>query len=134
MLSSLTPRPVPRSTLGRRLLALAPRDRSWWVPDHFHVECAGAVRCMLLKAMIDEARASTALARLLSLPVTVSRSSLLIAEAWTYRNNLIVHDAAQAPAPGRHRVPIPRSRSSPDPDAAVIVQQFAHRQPTTNRS
>ena len=84
---------VVGSTLGRRLLALAPRDRAWSVPDHFHVECAGAVRRMLLKGLIDEARASAVLARLLSLPVTVSRSNLLIAEAWTYRNNLIVHDA-----------------------------------------
>lgn len=48
---------------------------------------------MLLRGLIDEARASAAVARLLSLPVTVARSNPLIAEAWTYRNNLIVHDA-----------------------------------------
>jgi predicted nucleic acid-binding protein len=84
---------VVRSALGRRLLALAPRDRTWWVPDHFHVECAGALRRMLLKGVIDEVRASAAVGRLLSLPVTVARSQLLIAEAWTLRNNLIVHDA-----------------------------------------
>ena len=80
---------VVRSTLGRRLLSLAPRDRTWWVPDHFHVECAGALRRMLLKGVIDEVRANAALGRLLSLPVTVARSQLLIAEAWTLRNNLI---------------------------------------------
>jgi predicted nucleic acid-binding protein len=84
---------VVRSTLGRRLLALAPRDHRWWVPDHFHIECAGALRRMLLKGIIDEPRAAAALTRLLSLPVTVARSQLLIAEAWTYRSNLIVHDA-----------------------------------------
>ena len=80
------------STLGRRL-SFASRDRAWWVPDHFHVECAGAERRMLLRALIDEARASPAIARLLSLPVTVARSNPVIAEAWTHRNNLIVHDA-----------------------------------------
>ena len=68
-----------RSTLGRRLLSLAPRDRMWWAPDHFLVECAGSHRRMLLKGIIDEIRASAALGRLLSLPVTVARSQLLIA-------------------------------------------------------
>lgn len=48
---------------------------------------------MLLKGLIDQLRADDALARLLSMPVTVSRSSLLISEAWDYRSNLIVHDA-----------------------------------------
>ena len=85
---------VVGSTLGRRLLTLAPLERTWWVPDHFHLECAGALRRLLLKGVINEVRASTALARLLSLPVTVVRSQLLVAEAWTYRNNLIVQDAA----------------------------------------
>ena len=84
---------VVRSALGRRLLALAPHDRAWWVPDHFHVEAAGALRRMLLKNLIDESRANEALARLLALPVTVTRSQPLIAEAWTYRSNLIIHDA-----------------------------------------
>jgi predicted nucleic acid-binding protein len=84
---------VARTTLGRRLLALAPRDRRWWVPDHFHVESAGALRRMLLNGLIDQTRADTALTRLLSLPVTVARSQLLIAEAWTYRQNLILQDA-----------------------------------------
>ena len=84
---------VVRTSLGRSLLALAPRDRRWWVPDHFHVEAAGAVRRMLLKGLIDEPRATDALDRLLALPVAVSRSRPLIAEAWDYRRNLIVQDA-----------------------------------------
>ena len=50
-----------RSTLGRRLLALAPCDRTWWVPDHFHVETAGAVRRMLMGNVIDDARATAAI-------------------------------------------------------------------------
>ena len=84
---------VARTFLGRSLLALAPRDRTWWVPDHFHVETAAAVRRMLLQHLIDDRRADSALQRLLSLPVTVNRSRPLIAEAWTYRRNLIVQDA-----------------------------------------
>jgi len=82
-----------RTSLGRSLLALAPRDRKWWVPDHFHIEAVGAVRRMLLKGLIDEARAARAVDSLLTLPVTVSRNRPLIGEAWTYRRNLIVQDA-----------------------------------------
>jgi len=48
---------------------------------------------MLLKGLIDDARANGALDRLLALPVSVSRSRPLLAEAWSYRRNLIVHDA-----------------------------------------
>ncbi len=84
---------VARTFLGRSLLALAPRDRTWWVPDHFHVETAAAVRRMLLRGLIDDQRAGSALERLPALPVTVNRSHPLIAEAWTYRRNLIVQDA-----------------------------------------
>lgn len=84
---------MARTTLGRRLLALVPRDRTWWVPDHFHIETAGALRRMLLSGSIDEARASAALDRLLRLPASVARSVPLLADAWRLRNNLIVHDA-----------------------------------------
>lgn len=84
---------VVRTSLGRRLLAVAPRDRTWWAPDHFHVETAGAIRRMLLNGLIDATRADTALDRLLALPVTVNRSQPLIAEAWIHRHNLTVHDA-----------------------------------------
>jgi len=48
---------------------------------------------MLLKGLIDEARAARAVDSLLTLPVTVSRNRPLIGEAWTYRRNLIVQDA-----------------------------------------
>lgn len=48
---------------------------------------------MLNNELVDVTRANAALEQLLTLPVTVSRSQPLIAEAWTYRNNLIIHDA-----------------------------------------
>ena len=54
---------LPRS----KPLALAPRDRTWWVPDHFHVEAAAALRPMLLQGLIDDRRAGSALERLLAL-------------------------------------------------------------------
>lgn len=96
---------VVRTTIGRRLLALVPRDRTWWVPDHFRVETAGAIRRMLNNELVDVTRANAALEQLLTLPVTVSRSQPLIAEAWTYRNNLIIHDAVYVVL-ARHLAPL----------------------------
>ncbi len=84
---------VVGTATGRRLLALAPPDTEWWVPDLFHVEAAGAIRRMLLRGYIDEARSSVALDRLIGLPAHVALSQPLVAEAWTLRHNLIVHDA-----------------------------------------
>ncbi len=43
--------------------------------------------------LIDEARAASALHRVLRLPASVARSAPLLSEAWRYRNHLIVHDA-----------------------------------------
>ena len=63
------------------------------MPDHFHIECTGALRRMVLRGVIDEARATASLERLLSLPVQIARTPPLLVEAWTYRRNLIVHDA-----------------------------------------
>lgn len=48
---------------------------------------------VVLRQLIDEQRAASALDRLLFLPVVVARSHPLIAAAWTFRANLIVHDA-----------------------------------------
>jgi predicted nucleic acid-binding protein len=85
---------VARTTDGRRLLALAPSPRRWVVPDHFHVETAGALRRMLNQGLISEERADRALSRVLALPALLSASKPLVAEAWAYRHNLIVQDAA----------------------------------------
>lgn len=84
---------VAQTSLGRRLLALTPRERTWWAPDHFHVEAASAIRRMAMKGLISSDRADTALGRLLRLPIHIAAGRPLIAEAWTFRHNLIVQDA-----------------------------------------
>ena len=84
---------VARTTDGQRLLAMTPQGRRWAVPDHFHLEAAGALRRMLNKGLLDEHRAQRALGRLLSLPALVSSTKPLVAEAWKYRDNLILQDA-----------------------------------------
>jgi len=48
---------------------------------------------MINRGVIGDARATTALDRLLSLPVTVSRSQPLIGTAWSLRRNLTIQDA-----------------------------------------
>jgi predicted nucleic acid-binding protein len=42
-----------QTTHGRALLRLAPPDRRWWVPDHFYIETAGAIRRMLHRGIVD---------------------------------------------------------------------------------
>ena len=83
---------VAQTSTGRRLLALTPRDRAWWAPDHFHVEAAGALRRMLLKGLITEDRADAALHRLLRLPIRVASGRPLLEEAWKLRHNVILQD------------------------------------------
>jgi len=63
-----------RTSLGRSLLALAPRDRRWWVPDHFHIEAGGVQVANASQGFVDEGRATRAVDSLLMLPVTVCRS------------------------------------------------------------
>jgi predicted nucleic acid-binding protein len=83
---------VAQTGTGKRLLALTPRNRIWWAPDHFHVEATGALRRMLMKDLITEDRAEVALRRLLRLPIHIAAGRPLIAEAWTMRHNYIIQD------------------------------------------
>ena len=109
---------------GRRLFALAPRDNEWWVPDLSHVEAAGAIRRMLLQGQIDEARSSLALERLLGLPARMAHSRPLVAEAWTLRHNLIVHDAVYVVLDRHLGAPLPtddrRIAGAPNPSVEVL--------------
>jgi predicted nucleic acid-binding protein len=77
---------VAQTGTGKRLLALTPRNRIWWAPDHFHVEATGALRRMLMKDLITEDRAEVALRRLLRLPIHIASGRPLIPEAWTMRH------------------------------------------------
>jgi predicted nucleic acid-binding protein len=59
---------VAQTGTGRRLLALTPRNRTWWAPDHFHVEATGAIRRRLMKGLI---RGDRKLAGAPKLPIQV---------------------------------------------------------------
>lgn len=85
---------VASTVKGRRLLSLTPGPQRWSVPDHFHLETAGALRRMLNKGVLTEQRAERALTRLTTLPVSVSLTFPFLRDTWAYRHNLVLQDAA----------------------------------------
>ena len=63
------------------------------VPDHFHLECASALRRMELRGELSLTEAQTALERVLGLRVRRVSTAPLLGEAWDMRHNLTVADA-----------------------------------------
>jgi predicted nucleic acid-binding protein len=63
------------------------------VPDHFHLECAAALRRMELRGELSPADAETALRQILALRVRRVDTIPLLPEAWTLRRNVTVADA-----------------------------------------
>jgi len=92
-----TLRPAWRSCCG------LPRAASWpghvadadeiAVPDHFHLECAAALRRMELRGELTPADAQAALDQLLALRVRRVDTSPLLREAWSMRYNVTMADA-----------------------------------------
>jgi predicted nucleic acid-binding protein len=58
------------------------------VPDHFHLECASALRHMELRGELSVTEAQTALERVLGLRVRRVSTAPLLGEAWDMRHNL----------------------------------------------
>ena len=63
------------------------------VPDHFHLECAAALRRMELRGELTADDSQAALDRLLALRVRRVDTAPLLREAWATRHNLTVADA-----------------------------------------
>jgi predicted nucleic acid-binding protein len=63
------------------------------VPDHFHLECASAVRRIEIRGEVSPTEAQTALDRLLDLRVRRVSTTPLLGEAWDMRHNVTVADA-----------------------------------------
>ncbi len=63
------------------------------VPDHFHLECAAALRRMELRGELTPADAQVALDQLLALRVRRVDTSPLLREAWSMRHNVTMADA-----------------------------------------
>lgn len=63
------------------------------VPDHFHLECAAALRRMERRGELSAAGAQTALDQLLALRVRRVDTAPLLREAWGMRHNVTMADA-----------------------------------------
>jgi predicted nucleic acid-binding protein len=74
-------------------LAIHIIDAEVAVPDHFHVECAAALRRLELRAELTPHDAQTALDQLLALRIRRVDTAPLLREAWSMRHNVTVADA-----------------------------------------
>lgn len=63
------------------------------VPDHFHLECASALRRMELRGELSATEARETLEQLLALRVRRIDTAPLFSQAWTLRRNVTVADA-----------------------------------------
>lgn len=63
------------------------------VPDHFHVECAAALRRLELRGELTPHDAHAALDQLLALRVRRVDTAPLLREAWSLRHNVTITDA-----------------------------------------
>lgn len=84
------------TTAGRSLQRHIPRGADWWVPEHYFVEVAGALRRAELHGAAPPARIATAFASLSTAPLRRVQVRPLLAEAWTKRPNMTIADAIYA--------------------------------------
>jgi predicted nucleic acid-binding protein len=78
---------------GRMLQQLLPSGARWWVPEHFYVEVAGALRRAELRSEVPNTRVAQAMASLPTAPLRRVQVRPLLADAWSKRANLTIADA-----------------------------------------
>ncbi len=78
---------------GRRLQELLPSGATWWVPEHYFIEVAGALRRAELHGSVPSTRVSRAMDSLAAAPVRRVQVRPLLADAWSRRSNLTIGDA-----------------------------------------
>lgn len=78
---------------GLALQARLPSNATWFVPEHFYVEVAAAIRRAELGGHIEAGRAQTAFADLLAAPLRRAQVPPLLPDAWSRRGHLTIADA-----------------------------------------
>ena len=78
---------------GERIRAQVPQGADWWVPEHYFVEVAGALRRALIRRAAPEAQILEAFARFAAAPLRRVQVRPLLPDAWRRRGNLTVADA-----------------------------------------
>jgi predicted nucleic acid-binding protein len=68
-------------------------DLEVWTVEHFHLEVAKVMRRYVLAGELDDTEASRRVALLAQWELDVARVAPLLAEAWTLRHNVTLHDA-----------------------------------------
>ena len=82
-----------RTQTGRTLRKRLPIGVAWYVPEHFYVEVAGAIRRAELRGEISRGRAIQAFSDLRSTFVRRVAVRPLLSKAWSRRGHLTVADA-----------------------------------------
>jgi predicted nucleic acid-binding protein len=78
---------------GRAMQAKFPTVATWWVPEHYFVEVAGAIRRAELNGNITPAHAAIAFAGLRTAPLRRVQVRPLLPEAWAMRGHITMGDA-----------------------------------------
>lgn len=81
------------SRAGERVAARLPKRITWWVPDHYFAEVAGALRRSALRGDITDAESESMFTTMLGEPVNSVPLRALIGEAWARRGHLTIPDA-----------------------------------------
>jgi predicted nucleic acid-binding protein len=79
--------------VGRRIERLLPPAPEWWVPEHYFVEVAAALRRAELHGVAPQARVAVAFDRLGSAPLHRVQVRPLLGAAWARRGHLTFADA-----------------------------------------
>ncbi len=81
------------TVVGERLQSKIPPGADWWVPEHYFVEVAGALRRVLIRGAAHKALVLDAFESLVAAPLRRVQVRPLLAEAWKKRDNLTTADA-----------------------------------------
>ena len=78
---------------GLRLQNQLPAGAEWWVPEHYYVEVAGALRRALINKRAPEARVLAAFRQLQAAQLRRAQVRPLLTEAWVLKDNITLADA-----------------------------------------
>jgi len=84
---------ILETTAGRALLQKLPRPAEWWVPEHYFVEVASALRRAELRGVIMGTQATAAFGDLVAGRVHRAQVRPLLSRGWSRRGHLTIADA-----------------------------------------
>jgi predicted nucleic acid-binding protein len=67
-------------------------DGELWAPDIVYAESASALRKLVVRGLLDAKAGARGIANLLALPLNVSGTAPLVADAWSMRDAITIYD------------------------------------------